>query len=56
MRIFSLFVSTIPTPFLFFQVQKYGALLDDLVVKDNGVNLVPELYYVPLDKVPYKTE
>jgi response regulator of citrate/malate metabolism len=33
------------------QVQKYLALLDDVIVKDNGINLVPELYYVPKDKV-----
>lgn len=33
------------------QVNKYQTLLDNLLVKDDGLNLVPELYYVPLDKV-----
>ena len=26
-------------------------MLDAIIIKDNGVNLVPELYYVTLDKV-----
>jgi hypothetical protein len=45
-------VITIDKDVLLFQVEKYKTLLGDLIVKDNGVNLVPELYYVPLDKVP----
>ena len=52
---FVMFVITIDKSF-FFQVQKYQALLDDIIVKDNGVNLVPELYYVPIDKVLWENE
>ncbi len=33
------------------QVQKYQALLDTLLVEQDGLLLLPELYYVPLDNI-----
>ena len=34
------------------QVKRYRKLLDSVVVKDNdGIERLPELYYVPWDKV-----
>ncbi|XP_046852762.1 phosphorylase b kinase regulatory subunit alpha, liver isoform-like [Xenia sp. Carnegie-2017] len=33
------------------QVQKYQKMLDNVLISNNNVNLVPELYYVPYDKV-----
>ena len=34
------------------EVAKYSDMLDRVVVKDeNGLNHIPELYYVPADKV-----
>ncbi|XP_028397532.1 phosphorylase b kinase regulatory subunit alpha, liver isoform-like [Dendronephthya gigantea] len=38
------------------QVKKYQDMLDAIIIKDDGVNLMPELYYVPLNKVDLEKE